>query len=66
MLGLIGSTGFFGTTFIGRMFMKDRAGWKGWLLETAARDDLRVLHVAHGDPITEDCATRLREAAERL
>lgn len=63
---LIGSTGFFGTTFIGRMFLADKAGWKGWLLETAQRDDLAVLTVAHGTAITEDCGRRLREAGERL
>jgi hypothetical protein len=66
MLHWLGSTGFFGTTFIGRMFLADKAGWKGWLLQQGERDDLRVIHVAHGDPITEDCARRMREAGERL
>lgn len=66
MLGLMGSTGFFGTTRIGRWFLSDRQGWKQWLDDTAQRDDIAVLSVAHGDPITEDCSARLREAAGRL
>jgi hypothetical protein len=65
-LKLMGSSGFFGTTRIGRFMTTDRAGWKGWLLQQAERDDLKVLSVAHGDAITTDCAARLREAAERL
>jgi len=64
--GWMGSTGFFGTTFIGRMFLADKAGWKGWLLDQSNREDVRVIHVAHGEPITRDCSRRLREAGERL
>ncbi|MCB9670969.1 MAG: hypothetical protein H6734_15925 [Alphaproteobacteria bacterium] len=66
IMRLMGSSGFFGTTRLGRMLMSDMAGWKAWLLETAERDDLRALSVAHGDPIVDRCGDRLREAAGRL
>ncbi len=62
----MGSTGFFGTTRVGRMFMGNTAAWKGWLQQTAGRDDLRVISVAHGAAITERCAERMAEAAARL
>jgi len=63
---MMGSTGFFGTTFVGRLFTRDKAGWKGWLASQAERDDVRYIVVAHGKPITADCARRLGEAAARL
>lgn len=66
MLRLMGSTGFFGTTRIGRLFMRDTAGWKRWLEQTAERSDLRVLSVAHGDPVLERCPDHLRAAAARM
>jgi hypothetical protein len=66
ILKTLGSTGFFGTTFIGRMFTRDKAGWKGWLEGQSKREDIRAIVVAHGKPITADCARHLGEAAARL
>lgn len=64
---LVGSSGFFGITRIGRMLcLTDKRAFAAWLREQAERDDLKVLSVAHGDLITEDCSARLRAAAERL
>ncbi len=65
-LRLLGSSGFFGVTRIGRWLSPDLAAWKTWLLEQAERNDVHVISVAHGSAITEDCAGRLRQAAERL
>ena len=63
----IGSTGFFGTTGIGRwFFMADRARWRGWLETQAKRTDLVALCVAHGAPVLDDCAGALAAAAHRL
>lgn len=66
ILRWMGSSGFFGTTRIGRMFLSDTAAWKGWLEEQGRRDDLKAIHMAHGTPITTDCARHMREAAARL
>ncbi|MBW2256766.1 MAG: hypothetical protein JRI25_19525 [Deltaproteobacteria bacterium] len=66
ILKTMGSTGFFGTTFIGRFFSRDKAGWKGWLEAQGERDDIRAIVVTHGTPITADCAQRMGEAAARL
>jgi hypothetical protein len=64
---LLGSTGFFGMTAIGRfLLLKDKAAFKAWLVAQAGRDDLRVIGVSHGDVIAADCQERLRSAAGRL
>ena len=66
-LRIIGSTGFFGITRIGRFFLlEDRKLFKPWLMDMAAISDLHAIFVAHGDVIVDDCNQRLREAAERL
>lgn len=66
-LRAIGSTGFFGMTAIGRLlFLKDRHSFKAWLTQQSARDDLRAIVVAHGEPILENVADALRDAAARL
>lgn len=63
---LVGSTGFFGMTGIGRLLMlRDRRAFAGWLRQMAERDPA-VVAVSHGAPITERCGERLREAAARL
>jgi hypothetical protein len=63
---VFGSTGFFGVTRLTQLLlMRDRAAYAGWL-RSLATDDLRAISVCHGDPITEACAERLREAAVRL
>ena len=67
LLHLLGSTGFFGITRIGRMMLlKDKVAFRDWLLRMAALPDLRVISVAHGLPITTQCAEKLRSAAGRL
>ena len=61
------STGFFGVTRLGRfMGISDKAAFRGWLEDQADEDGLRIISVAHGEVLTEDCAVRLREAAGRL
>ncbi len=64
---VIGSSGFFGITRIGRWLMlKDRTAFRDWLLEMAAAPEPRVICVAHGEAITSDCGGRLKAAAARL
>lgn len=65
---VIGSSGFFGITGLGkRFFMNDRNVYRQWLETLAANVlDLRVICVAHGSPIITDCTQRLREAARLL
>jgi hypothetical protein len=67
LVRLIGSSGFFGVTRLGRALMlQDRRALAAWLREQAAREDLRVISVAHGERIEGDCGQRLRDAADRL
>ncbi len=67
IMKLIGSTGFFGMTFIGRKLMlRDRAAFKAWLIRMAALPNLKTVCVAHGEPVTSQCGERLRSAAARL
>jgi hypothetical protein len=67
VLRALGSTGGFGMTPIGRLVMlRDRAAFHAWLLELSRLPDLRMLLVAHGAPVMESAADRLREAAARL
>ena len=64
---MIGSSGFFGMTAVGRMLMLNNRGrFKRWLESQAGRTDIRLICVAHGDPIVEDCGPRLQQAADRL
>jgi len=61
------STGFFGMTGVGRLFgLKDATAFAGWLRDQADDPQLRAVLVAHGDPILDHPAERLREAAQRL
>ncbi|MEM8778765.1 MAG: hypothetical protein AAGF26_07825, partial [Cyanobacteria bacterium P01_G01_bin.49] len=65
---VIGTSGFFGITGLGRrFFMTDRNAYRQWL-ETLADSipNLQVISVAHGNPIVTNCNHRLREAAKRL
>ena len=66
VMRLLGSSGFFGTTRIGRALTTDLAAWRGWLEEQSRRPDIVAISVAHGDPIVHDAAARLAEAAARL
>ncbi len=65
---LIGASGFFGITYLGRrFFIQDRNAYRQWLRTLAESiPDLRVVSVAHGSPIVADCNRRLHEAAARL
>ncbi len=67
IMKVIGSTGFFGMTFIGRRLMlKNRAAFKAWLIRMAETPQLAAICVGHGDMVTTQCAERLRSAASRL
>jgi hypothetical protein len=64
---LIGSSGFFGTTALGRwFFMHNRSAWRAWLQTESERPGLQAILVAHGMPIVEDCTAALARAAGRL
>lgn len=63
LLRILGSTGFFGTTKIGRILMKDKPAIKKLLLKLSETDNLKYILVAHGKPISKDCSIKLREAA---
>eukprot|EP01028_Stygiella_incarcerata_P013073 TRINITY_DN81144_c0_g1_i1.p1 TRINITY_DN81144_c0_g1~~TRINITY_DN81144_c0_g1_i1.p1 ORF type:complete len:337 (-),score=97.70 TRINITY_DN81144_c0_g1_i1:116-1126(-) len=63
---LLGSSGFFGVTRIGRwMLMKDAKEFKADLEEWAKRRIACVV-MSHGKPITEHVSERFLQAAERL
>lgn len=65
---LLGSTGFFGMTRVGRfLLLRDAGALAGWLRAQAERE-VHALCVGHGAPVLgrEECGARLREAAERL
>jgi len=63
---LMGSSGFFGTSRLGRLLMKEHQAWGEWLLEQSSRSDLVALTVAHGDAVTEAIPAKLVEAAARV
>ncbi len=65
---LIGASGFFGITFLGkRFFLRDRNAYRQWLEALAdSVHDLQVISVAHGSPIVANCNQQLRAAAARL
>lgn len=63
LLRIIGSTGFFGTTKIGRLMMKDKPAVKKLLLKLSETDNLKYILVAHGRLVSEQCNMKLREAA---
>jgi hypothetical protein len=68
LFGWLGASGFFGMTRFGRwFFLEDRATYQAWLTSLAdGIPALRVISVAHGSPITDNCAQHLRQAAARL
>lgn len=68
ILGWLGARGYFGITALGkRFFMTDQIAYRHWLNHLAdSVPSLRVISVAHGEPITHHCGERLREAAARL
>ncbi|MCC5644619.1 hypothetical protein LC607_17070 [Nostoc sp. CHAB 5824] len=68
MFGWLGASDFFGITRFGRwFFLSDRHAYQQWLRSLADNiPNLCVICVAHGSPITKNCAERLRDAADRL
>ena len=67
LLRVLGSTGFFGMTRIGRLFMlTDRASFQSWLEAQAKRTDVAAICVGHGDPVRSDVGMAIASAAERL
>lgn len=67
LMRLLGSTGFFGITRIGKMILlQDKAAFRRWLEAQAARPDLRLVTVAHGAVISERPGEALGQAAARL
>jgi hypothetical protein len=64
----VGASSYFGITALGkRFFMSDRNAYRQWLEALADNiPSLRVISVAHGEPIVTNCTQRLREAAARL
>lgn len=64
---VLGSTGYFGMTRLGQLLMlSDREAFSRWLQEIAGTPGLRAVVVGHGEPITEFCEERIRDASERL
>lgn len=67
LIRLVGSSGFFGMTLIGRLLMlKDRERFQNWLREVAETPSLEAISMAHGNVITNFCRERLVEAADGL
>jgi hypothetical protein len=66
IFNLLGSGGTLGVPrIVGMMFVDDKKKVRAFLDRLAERS-WQVITVAHGDAITSDCATKLREAAARL
>ncbi|MFN7147680.1 MAG: hypothetical protein ACK4YP_28180 [Myxococcota bacterium] len=64
---LVGSTGFFGVTRIGRWrLVTDAKALAAWLDAAADTPDLALLCLSHGDPVLADPRVKLRAAAARL
>jgi hypothetical protein len=67
MLALLGSSGFFGMTRIGRwMLLREPGTFRSWLLQMAELPGLKVICVAHGAAVTSGCGARLKDAAARI
>jgi hypothetical protein len=66
LLRLLGSTGFFGSSWIARLQMKDKGAVKSLLLKLSEIPDLRMVVLSHGKPISENCNEKLKEAASLL
>lgn len=66
ILRWLGSTGYFGTTKIGRrFFVADAAVLATWM-EAVAATNPAIIAMAHGDPVKNGGELALREAAKRL
>lgn len=64
---LVGSTGFFGVTRIGRWrLVKDPRAFAAWLEGAGETPDLALLCLSHGEPVMADPRVKLRAAAARL
>ena len=67
VLRMLGSTGSFGITGVGKMLMMtDKKALKGWLLQESQEPDLALVCVSHGEPVLADAAKKMREASEKL
>ncbi|MDM9382426.1 hypothetical protein QUB80_17125 [Chlorogloeopsis sp. ULAP01] len=68
ILRWLGATGYFGITALGkRFFITDKNAYRQWLEALAdSVADLRIISVAHGEAIADNCPQRLREAAAQL
>lgn len=66
ILKQIGSTGFFGPTWLEKLLMKDKMAIKQLFLNLSEITDLKAILVAHGDPVLENCNEKLKEAASLL
>lgn len=68
LLRWLGAGNHFGITALGqRFFMTDKAAYRLWLQSLADTvSSLRVISVAHGEPIINNCSEQLRAAANRL
>jgi hypothetical protein len=67
LLRLVGSSGFFGMTRIGRLaLLTDARAYAAWLRARADDPSLALICLCHGEPVLADPAVKLREAAARL
>lgn len=67
---MLGSFGYFGVTFVGKMasglMWKETTTFKNWLLKLSKIPNLSVICVAHGDVITSNCEEMMKKAANTL
>ncbi len=67
LLHWIGSTGFFGITVIGRLFLlKNKRRFAEWLTQMSGMPGLYAISVAHGDAVVGNAGEALRGARARL
>lgn len=67
LLRLLGSSGFFGITRIGKfLLLENREAFRNWLHALSRRGDLQHICVGHGDVVSANIAAKLHEAARRV
>ena len=67
LLRLIGSTGFFGMTRLGKMMLlQDKKAFRAWLEQWAADPKLKLITMSHGLAVDENVSEKIRQAAARL
>lgn len=67
LLKLIGRIGFFRTPPLTKiLLLQKREAFKNWLLYLSQRNDLKIITMAHGQPLTRNISHLLKQAAAQV